>query len=102
MERSESLVDWIGKLLNTGIGGTQFTPFKMMIVLPALATLVFVTGRVTRWFVSRVLEGRGLDVGLAAALGALVRCREFAARGMQWSTAARTAPPEAKGPAALG
>ena len=73
MERTLSVIDWIGKLLNTGIGGTQFTPLKMLIVLLLFAALVWLTGRATRWLVSHVLKGRGLDVGLAEALGAFVR-----------------------------
>jgi small-conductance mechanosensitive channel len=67
------MLDWIGGLLNTGIGGTQFTPLKLIIVLLAFTALVSVTGRVTRWLVSHVLERRGLDVGLAETLGTLVR-----------------------------
>jgi small-conductance mechanosensitive channel len=73
MERTQSLFLWLGTILNTGIGGTQFTPLKMLIVLVLFAALVTLTGRVTRWLVGHVLKGRGLDVGLAEALGAIVR-----------------------------
>jgi len=73
MERVESLFGRMGKLLNTGIAGTPFTPVKMLMVLLLLVALIWVTGRVTRWFVTQVLERRGLDVGLAETLGTLVR-----------------------------
>jgi small-conductance mechanosensitive channel len=73
MQPTQSLIDWIGKTLNTGIGGTRFTPLRLVIVLLALAALVWVTGRATRWFVIHVLESRGLEEGLAETLGTLVR-----------------------------
>src|SRR5262245_57423183 len=73
MDTAIGAIGWIGGLLNTGIGGTQFTPFKMIMVLLSLVALVWVTGRATRWFVTRVLERRGLDVGVAETLGTLVR-----------------------------
>jgi small-conductance mechanosensitive channel len=73
MEQAESLLGRTGTLLNTGIGGTAFTPVKLLIVVLLLVALVWVTGRVTRWFVTQVLERRGLDVGLAETLGTLVR-----------------------------
>lgn len=73
MEQVESLLGRTGKLLNTGIGGTAFTPVKLLMVVLLFVALVWVTGRVTRWFVTQVLERRGLDVGLAETLGTLVR-----------------------------
>jgi small-conductance mechanosensitive channel len=73
MERAKSVVDWTDRLLNTGIGGTQFTPLKMLIVVVLVAALVSISGRATRWLVRHVLRGRGLDVGVAEALGAFVR-----------------------------
>src|SRR5262245_14651996 len=73
MQPRRSLLDGIVSTLNTGIGGTGFTPLRLMTVLLALAALVWVTGRATRWFVVHVLESRGLEEGLAEALGTLVR-----------------------------
>lgn len=73
MGQAESLLGRTGKLLNTGIGGTPFTPVKLLMVVFLLVALVWVTGRVTRWFVTQVLERRGLDIGLAETLGTLVR-----------------------------
>jgi len=73
MQSTHSLLEWIVNALNTGIGGTGFTPLRLLAVLTALAALVWVTSRVTRWFVVHVLESRGLEEGLAEALGTLVR-----------------------------
>lgn len=73
MERAESLLGRMSRLLNSGIAGTQFTPLKMLMVVLFLTVLVWVTARVTRWLVTHVLERRGLDVGLAETLGTLMR-----------------------------
>jgi small-conductance mechanosensitive channel len=70
---AEPALDWIVRALNTGIGGTHFTPLRLMVVLLALVVLVWTTGRATRWFVVHVLERRGLEVGLAETLGTLAR-----------------------------
>jgi len=63
----------VGKFLNGGIGGSQFTPLKLLIVVTLLAVLVWATRRTTHWFVDHVLARRGVDVGLREALGAIAR-----------------------------
>ena len=59
--------------LNTGIFGSAFTPFKLLTVITLTAILIWVTRRVTRWFVASILTRRGVDVGMGEALGAIVR-----------------------------
>jgi small-conductance mechanosensitive channel len=59
--------------LNTGIGGSAFTPFKVLTVLVLMAILIWGTGRATRWLVNRVFTRRGVDLGLGEALGTIVR-----------------------------
>jgi len=73
MQPAQPLIDWIVRALNTGIGGTGFTPLRLAIVGLSLAVLIWATGRATRWFVVHVLESRGLEAGLAETLGTLVR-----------------------------
>ena len=59
--------------LNTGIFGSAFTPFKLLTIITLTAILIWVTRRVTRWFVASILTRRGVDVGMGEALGAIVR-----------------------------
>lgn len=63
----------VGAFLNAGIAGSEFTPLKLIIVITLISALVWVTRRVTRWLVDRVLARRGFDVGMREALGAIVR-----------------------------
>ena len=59
--------------LNSGIGGSAFTPFKLLTVLVLTSALIWGTRRGTRWLVNSVLTRRGVDVGLREALGAILR-----------------------------
>ena len=63
----------VGGFLNAGIAGSEFTPLKLIVVVTLISALVWVTRRVTRWFVDRVLARRGFDIGMREALGAIVR-----------------------------
>ena len=63
----------VGVLLNTGIAGSEFTPLKLLTVITLISSLAWVTRRVTRWLVDRVLARHGFDVGMREALGAIVR-----------------------------
>lgn len=63
----------VGVFLNAGIAGSEFTPLKLIIVLTLISALVWITHRVTRWFVDKVLARRGFDIGMREALGAIVR-----------------------------
>jgi small-conductance mechanosensitive channel len=63
------LWDW----LNYGIAGSSFTVGKLMLVLVLLVALVWGTGRFTSMVVDRVLARRGLDVGIAQAVGTMFR-----------------------------
>ena len=63
----------VGGFLNAGIAGSEFTPLKLIVVITLISALVWVTRRVTRWFVDRVLARRGFDIGMREALGAIVR-----------------------------
>lgn len=59
--------------LNTGILGSEFTPFKLLTVITLTGILIWVTRRVTRWLVASILTRRGVDVGMGEALGAILR-----------------------------
>src|SRR6185436_10848067 len=59
--------------LTTGIAGSEFTPFKLLTVITLTSALVWVTRRVTRWFVNTILAHRGFDIGMREALGAILR-----------------------------
>jgi small-conductance mechanosensitive channel len=63
----------IETLLRSGIAGSEFTPLRLLIVITLTSILVWVTRRVTRWFVDKVLARRGVDIGMREALGAIVR-----------------------------
>lgn len=67
------VLDRIGAFLNAGIAGSEFTPLKLLTVITLISALVWLTRRVTRWFVDQVLARRGVDVGMREALGAIVR-----------------------------
>ena len=59
--------------LRSGIAGSEFTPLRLLTVITLTSVLVWVTRRVTRWFVDTVLARRGFDIGMREALGAIVR-----------------------------
>ena len=63
----------VGVLLNTGIAGSEFTPLKLLIVITLISALAWVTRRITRWLIDRVLARHGFDIGMREALGAIVR-----------------------------
>jgi small-conductance mechanosensitive channel len=65
--------DRLTTLLRSGIGGTAFTPLKLIIVVSATLVLLWVTRLGTRWFVDTVLARRGVDIGLREALGVIAR-----------------------------
>jgi hypothetical protein len=48
------LLNKVGAFLNQGIAGSEFTPLKLIIVITMISALVWVTSRVTRWFVDKV------------------------------------------------
>ena len=66
-------MDRIWTFLNTGIMGSEFTPFKLLTVITLTAVLIWVTRRVTRWLVANILTRRGVDVGMGEALGTILR-----------------------------
>lgn len=68
-----SVFDSIARFLNAGIAGSQITPLRLLLVLVLMSALLWTTRRITRWFVGRVLAGRGVEVGLREALGAILR-----------------------------
>ena len=59
--------------LRSGIAGSEFTPLRLLFVITLTSILIWVTRRVTRWFVDTVLARRGFDIGMREALGAIVR-----------------------------
>ena len=62
---------WV--ILNSGIGGSAFTPLKLLTVLLLISALIWGTRRGTRWVVSRVLARRGVDIGVREALATILR-----------------------------
>lgn len=62
---------WV--ILNSGIGGSAFTPLKLLTVLLLISALIWGTRRATRWVVSRVLARRGVDIGVREALATILR-----------------------------
>jgi small-conductance mechanosensitive channel len=71
----QSFTDAWGRIetfLGSGIAGTEFTPLRLLAVISLTLALVWVTRRVTRWFVN-VLARRGFDVGMREALGVIAR-----------------------------
>jgi small-conductance mechanosensitive channel len=73
MRSAADLLNDVGSFLNAGIAGSEFTPLKLIIVITLISALVWVTGRVTRWLVDKVLARRGFDIGMREALGTIVR-----------------------------
>jgi small-conductance mechanosensitive channel len=69
----QSVFDSITRFLNAGIAGSEITPLRLLVVLALLSALVWGSRRATQWFVNRVLAGRGVDVGVREALGAMLR-----------------------------
>ncbi len=73
MSEIDRLLERAWNWLNYGIAGSSFTVGKLVIVLVLLVALVWVTGRVTTMVVDRILARRGLDVGIAQAVGTIFR-----------------------------
>ena len=73
MQSFTDVWDRIETFLRSGIAGSEFTPLRLLTVITLTSVLVWVTRRVTRWFVDTVLARRGFDIGMREALGALVR-----------------------------
>ena len=73
MQSFTDVWDRIATFLRSGIAGSEFTPLRLLTVITLTSVLVWVTRRVTRWFVDTVLARRGFDIGMRAALGAIVR-----------------------------
>ena len=73
MDTLDQVVNRIWEVLNTGIAGSDFTVARIIIVLVALGLLVWMTDRFTAFLANRVLHGRGLDIGVAQAVGAILR-----------------------------
>jgi small-conductance mechanosensitive channel len=63
----------IESFLRTGIAGSEFTPLRLVTVIALISALIWVTRRVTRWFVDTVLARRGFEIGMREALGTIVR-----------------------------
>lgn len=63
----------VGAFLNAGIAGSEFTPLRLLIVITLISALVWLTRRVTRWGVDKVLARQGFDIGMREAVGAIVR-----------------------------
>jgi small-conductance mechanosensitive channel len=73
MQSLTDVWDRIETFLSGGIAGSEFTPLRLLTILTLTSALVWVTRRVTRWFVDTVLARRGFDVGMREALGTIVR-----------------------------
>ena len=73
MQSIQGLWDRIVTVMSSGIAGTEFTPFRLAMVIVMTVALVWVTRKGTRWFVDNVLARRGVDVGMREALGVIVR-----------------------------
>ena len=73
MQSFTDVWDRIETFLRSGIAGSEFTPLRLLTVITLTSVLVWVTRRVTRWFVDTVLARRGFDIGMREALGAIVR-----------------------------
>ena len=63
----------IEAFLTSGIGGSAFTPLRLLTVIGLLSALVWITRRVTRWLIDRVLARRGFEIGVREAIGAILR-----------------------------
>lgn len=73
MQSFADVWDRIEIFLSSGIAGSEFTPLRLLTVITLTSALVWVTRRVTRWFVDNVLARRGFDIGMREALGTIVR-----------------------------
>jgi small-conductance mechanosensitive channel len=73
MQSFTDVWDRIETFLRSGIAGSTFTPLRLLTIITLTSALVWVTRRVTRWFVDTVLARRGFDIGMREALGAIVR-----------------------------
>ena len=73
METLDQVLERIWTFLNAGIAGSEFTLARIGIVLLALVLLVWAASRVTDFLANRVLYGRGLDIGVAQAVGTILR-----------------------------
>lgn len=73
MDSLDRIIERIWLVLNTGIAGSQFTLARILLVAFALTLLVWSAARFTNFLASRVLHGRGLDIGVAQAIGAILR-----------------------------
>ncbi len=72
----QSVIEQWGRLeafLTSGIGGSEFTPLRLLTVITFITALFWTTRRVTRWLVDHVLARRGFDIGVREALGTIVR-----------------------------
>jgi small-conductance mechanosensitive channel len=54
--------------LTSGIGGSAFTPLRLLTVIALMSALFWVTRRVTRWLIDHVLARRGFEVGVREAI----------------------------------
>jgi small-conductance mechanosensitive channel len=73
MQSFTDVWDRIETFLRSGIAGSAFTPLRLLTIITLTSALVWVTRRVTRWFVDHVLARRGFDVGMREALGTISR-----------------------------
>jgi small-conductance mechanosensitive channel len=73
MQSANELWSRLEAFLTSGIAGTEFTLLKLLIVITLISALFWVTRRVTRWLVERVLARRGFDIGMREAIGTIVR-----------------------------
>ena len=73
MQSVLAALDRVWVILNSGIGGSAFTPLKLLTVLLLISALIWGTRRGTRWVVSRILARRGVDIGVREALATILR-----------------------------
>ena len=73
MQSFTDVWDRIETFLRSGIAGSEFTPLRLLTVITLTSVLIWVTRRVTRWFVDTALARRGFDIGMREALGTIVR-----------------------------
>ena len=69
-----SLIDvWRGleAFLTSGIAGSAFTPLRLLTVFALFSALVWITRRVTRWLIDRVLARRASRLGYVKPSGPL-------------------------------
>ncbi len=73
MPALRSILDPLWRALNAPIANSPFTLLKLLIILLALGLLIWAVGRATRWLVERIFVRRGVDPGVAQAVGTLIR-----------------------------